>query len=353
MQTVPAALRGRSAGGPAESLRREDMHKTTLKIALDRLDRHVPFFMGAVTPPDGVELQPLEVGLINPESYRDGADRHGRMFRDQEFDICEQSLASYIIARSRGDVSLTAAPVFPRRLFSQLCMFVNVDAGIETPRDLVGKRIGINSFQTTLCVLAKGDLKFEYGVPWEDIHWYLQRDEELPWQSGEGMSLQRIPAGNDAAQMLVEGELDGYVHPSPPPLVYERTDRVRRLFPDSRSESIRYFRKLGYCPIMHVMVFPEHVVEKTPWLPRATVDMWEQAKERTLSWYADPGYSLLLFSRNELDAQRDALSSDPWVSGLAANRANLERFIEYMVDQRLIDRSIPVESLFHESVLAS
>ena len=329
------------------------MNRTRLKIALDRLDRHVPFFMNAVTPPDGVELQPLEVGLVNPQSYRDGADRHGRMFRDQEFDICEQSLASYVIARSRGDTSLTAAPVFPRRLFSQLCMFVNVEAGIETPRDLIGKRVGINSFQTTLCVLAKGDLKYEYGVAWEDVHWFLQRDEELPWQPGDGISLNRIPAGKDAARMLAEGELDAYFHPSPPPLVYERTDRIRPLFSDSRSESIRYFHKLGYCPIMHVMVFPTRVVEEAPWLPRATIEMWEEAKEKTLSYYADPGYSLLLFSRNELDAQREALKSDPWVSGLAANRANLERFIEYMVDQRLIERPIAVESLFHESVLAS
>ena len=313
----------------------------------------MPFFMGAVTPPAGVALQPLEVGLVGAQSYRDGADRHGRMFRDQEFDICEQSLASYIMARSRGDTSLTATPVFPRRLFSQLCMFVNVDAGIETPRDLAGKRIGINSFQTTLCVLAKGDLKYEYGVPWEACHWYVQRDEELSWRSDGGVSLHRIPEGEDAARMLVEGDLDAYVHPSPPPLVHARTDRVRRLFPDSRQESIRYFRRLGYCPIMHVMVLPQRLVDEAPWLPEATIAMWEQAKEKTLAWYADPGYSLLLFSRNELDAQREALQSDPWVSGLAANRANLERFIEYMADQTLIDAPVPVESLFHETVLAT
>ena len=329
------------------------MKKRTLKIALDRLDRHVPFFMDGVTAPHGTELLPLEVGLVNPESYRDGADRHGRMFRDHEFDICEQSLASYIIARSRGNTSLTATPVFPRRLFSQVCMFVNVDAGIETPRDLVGKRVGINSFQTTLCVLAKGDLKFEYGVPWEEIHWFVQREEELPWQSDGSISLQKVPAGTDAAQMLVEGGLDAYVHPSPPPLVYERTDRVRRLFSDSRQESVRYFNKLGYCPIMHVMVFPRRVVDEAPWLPATTIEMWEEAKDKALSWYADPGFSLLLFSRNELDAQRRVLRSDPWVSGLSANRANLERFMEYAADQKLIDEPIPVESLFHESVLAS
>ena len=93
------------------------MKKRILKIALDRLDRHVPFFIDGVTAPDGVELQPLEVGLVNPQSYRDGADRHGRMFRDNEFDICEQSLASYIIAKSRGrhlahrDAGVSSPPV--------------------------------------------------------------------------------------------------------------------------------------------------------------------------------------------------------------------------------------------------
>ena len=111
------------------------------------------------------------------------------------------------------------------------------------------------------------------------------------------------------------GELDAYFHPSPPPLVYERTDRIRPLFSDSRSESIRYFHKLGYCPIMHVMVFPKRVVEEAPWLPGPPSRCGREAKEKTLSYYADPGYSLLLFSRNELDAQREALKSDPWVSG--------------------------------------
>lgn len=327
------------------------MKTRTLKIALDRLDRHIPFFMGAITPPDGYELLPLEVGLVNPGEYRDGADRHGRMFRDREFDICEQSLASYIMARSRGDTTTIATPVFPRRLFSQSCMFVNAAAGIGSPRDLVGRRVGINSFQTTLCVLAKGDLEFEYGVPWKEIHWFVQREEELEWRPGEGVSIEYLAKGRDAAQMLVDGELDAYFHPSPPPVIYRNRDRVRRLFGDARAESVRYFNKLGYCPIMHVMVHPTELVERERWLPKATIDMWDEAKSKTLSYYSDPGYSLLLFGQNELEAESDALRADPWVSGVAANRANLEWFIRYLVDQELIEEAIPVEDLFHESVL--
>jgi 4,5-dihydroxyphthalate decarboxylase len=40
---------------------------------------------------------------------------------------------------------------------------------------------------------------------------------------------------------------------------------------------------------------------------------------------------------------------DPWPSGIKANRANLEDFVRYSLDQGLIDRAIAVEEMFHES----
>lgn len=326
------------------------MNKRSFTMALERHDRHAPFFMGAVKYPDGVEIVPLEIGVGKLTGRRDGQDRHGRMFRDREFDICEQSLSSYIIAKSRG-ATFTAAPVFQRRLFSQNCFYINIDSGIETPADLAGKRVGILSFQTTLCVLAKGDLRWEYGVAWQDINWFVQQAEELAWDGGDGVSIQSIPAGGNAGDMLIAGELDAVVMPNPPPAMMARPDRVQRLFDDPRGECIGYFTKHGYCPIMHLMVFPDEVVEAAPWLPQATIDMCDEATRLTYDYYDDPNFSLLLFSRNELEAQRQQLGRDPWVSGLAANRANLEHFIEFMVDQRLIDAPIAVDDLFHPSVL--
>lgn len=306
--------------------------------------------MGTVAAPDGFELQPLEVGLANAPDRRDGTDRHTRMFRDQAFDICEQSLASYIISKSRGG-PFTATPVFPRRLFSQNCIFVNVESGIETPGDLRGRRVGIMSFQTTLSVQAKGDLKSDYGVPWEAIHWFAQYDEELAWENRGGLSMQRIPAGKTAGQMLVEGDLDAMFHPLPPAEATAKSSPVRRLFADPRDEATAYFQRHGYCPIMHVMVFPQDLVEREPRLPMTTLTLWEEAKRKTEAFYDDPSYSLLLFGRNELERQRVVFGDDPWPSGLAANRTNLERFIAYLVDQGLIDAAIPVESLFDVSVL--
>ena len=326
------------------------MTDRTFTIALERLDRHAPFFMGTVSRLEGVSLRALEVGVGFDPGRRDGIDRHGRMFRDREFDICEQSLASFVMSRARSD-DFVATPVFPRRLFSQICMFVNVDAGIDEPRDLIGKKVAVWSFQTTLCVLAKGDLKSEYGVPWEEMRWYVQHHEEIPWEGGEGLSIQNIPDGKDAGEMLVAGEVDALFHPLPPPAVLRAPGRVRRLFPDSRAEALRHFGKFGYCPVMHLLVFARELVAREPWLPRAMIDVWEDAKRRTDEFYDDPAFLMLMFARNEYEWQRDNMGPDLFPNGLRANRANLEQFIGYLADQRLIDAPVPVDSLFDDSVL--
>ena len=138
-----------------------------LTIALNRYDRHAPFFNGTVTPPDGFSFRPFEVGESTP--MRDGDNRHGRMMNGLEFDVCEMSLSSFVIAVARDpDLALVGVPAFPRRLFSLGQMYVNADAGIDGPKDLIGRNVGLHSFQTTLSVLAKGDLKLDYGVAWEE-----------------------------------------------------------------------------------------------------------------------------------------------------------------------------------------
>src|SRR5581483_7905150 len=318
----------------------------TISIALDRYDRHVPFFLGEVAAPPGITYRALEVGMVPPR--RHGIDRHGRMLRNLEFDAAEVSLASYILARQRG-APLTAVPVFPRRLFSQNHIFVNVDAKIREPRDLIGKRVGIWAFQVTMSVLAKADLQDDYGVAWREVRWVTQHPEEIDW-SGQGLPVERAPEGADLAQMLVDGEIDAFIHPHPPHLVQERTDRVRRLFADPRAESTRYFGRRGYFPIMHLLALRTDVAEELPHLPVALLGAWEDAKRQAQDFYHDPGCALLAFARNDYEAEQSELGADIWPSGLSANRRDLDRFIG-AVDQRLLDSPVSSASLFHRSVL--
>ena len=333
------------------------MTDLTLTIAFERYDRHMPFFTGNVTPPDGVTVKALEVGHTEPTGdqpvhfpRKNGLNRHGRMLHEGEFDICEMSLSSYIMAKARG-LPFTAVPVFPRRLFSQAMFFINTDAGIETPHDLLGKRIAIHAFQVTLAVLAKGDLKFEYGVPWEEIKWFAVDPEKIAFDLKDGVSVERIAPEKDPGEMLIGGELDGLVLPQPPRAVLAGSEKVRRLFPDSKAEELRYYRKYGYFPIMHLFAIKDELVAREPWLPKAFMDMYDQAMRTTNDYYSDPNYSLLPWAQYAHEEQMKVLAEDPWPNGLARNRADLERFIRYSHDQGLIPDIIPVETLFADPVL--
>src|SRR5262245_11604544 len=122
-----------------------------LKMALERYDRHFPFYDSTVPPPDGVELEVLQVG--QSVTLRDGTGRHERMLKGKEFDICEFSMSSFLMAKGRG-LDIAGVPIFPRRLFSASQMFVHPDSGYEHPRDLIGKKVAVSSFQNTLSFLS-------------------------------------------------------------------------------------------------------------------------------------------------------------------------------------------------------
>lgn len=211
-----------------------------LSLALDRYDRHFPFFDGTVRPPPGIRLKVLQVGQT--VELRDGQARHERMLHDREFDICEFSMSSYLMAIDRR-LEITGLPVFPRRLFSAGLFYVHERSQIRSPSDLVGRRVALNSFQTTLSLLAKGDLKFEYGVLWESITWLVVAKEKVPFEAKPGVTIQSLPAECDLGLLLENGEIDALITPHPPRSIVSGQVKARRLFPDSEAEELRYFRK--------------------------------------------------------------------------------------------------------------
>jgi len=313
-----------------------------LSLALSHYDRHIPLFDGSVLA-QGVELQVLEVGQSNPLKH--GQDRHERMLQKGEFDICELSLSSYLIAKSRG-MPFTAIPVFPRRLFSLSQMWVNARAGIHSPRDLIGKKVGLSTFQTTLSVLAKGDLQAEYDVPWRQIDWYVAKDEAVALKPMTGVKMQLLKPGQKIGAMLERGEIAALMVPHPPKEALRGGGNIRRLFADPKAEEAKYFRKNGYYPIMHVLAFKDEVLAKNPWLAKSMTDAFDKAKAACMEYYDDPNWSRFVWGRHLFEEERAAFGDDPWPHGIEKNRANLERFIGYSLDQGLMEKKLGVEELF-------
>jgi len=316
-------------------------------LAVAHYDRHVPFLDGTVTVP-GVELTIKEVGQSIPG--RDGEDRHGRMLRDGEFEAAEVSLSSYLMAKER-QAPFTAIPVVPRRLFCQSLFFVRADSPLSGPQDLAGKRVGINTYQTTLSVLGKGDLEHEYGVPWKSITWVINAEETLPFEPPAGVKLEQAPSGRQIDQMLLAGEIDAALMPHPPSSLIANPEGVRRLFPDARQAEEAYYRENGYWPVMHLVALRQDVAQQHPRLPRALFDAFEQAKRKALWHFEDPNWSMLAWGRHYLEEESHRMRGDPWPNGVARNKANLERFMRYSQEQGLTKQPLAMSELFHESVL--
>jgi 4,5-dihydroxyphthalate decarboxylase len=316
--------------------------KPKLSIALSHYDRHVPFFDGTAQP-KGIDLDILIVG--QSDRQRDGEDRHERMLQKSEFDVAELSLSSYLMAKSRG-MPFTAIPVFPRRLFSLSQMWVNADASIDSPKDLIGKRVGLHSFQNTLATLSKGDLQSEFDVPWRQIHWMLSKKDNIEFEPEKGVKIDQLPDSANIGSMLESGEISAMMTPHPPQPVLRGSKKIRRLFADPKAEDLRYFQKNGFFPIMHVVAFKDDILKRYPEAAQSLFDAFEQAKKICREFYADPNWSWLAWGRQAFEEEQKLLGDDPWPYGLEKNRPNLERFVGYSLDQGLMAKKMPLEELF-------
>lgn len=325
------------------------MANPKLKLAISHYDRYIPLLEG-VASPKGLDLEVLHVG--QSKDGRFGRGRHGRMLRDGEFDVAEVSLSSYLMARARK-LPFTAIPVFPRRLFSQSQIWINPERGIRTPKDLIGRKVGLSTFQTTLSVLAKGDLQAEYGVPWRQIEWHVSRDETVPFTPEDGVVIRKIPEDENIGVMLQRGEIDAIFRPHPPRQALEGSASICRLFPDPKAEEARYYKKYGFYPIMHVIAFKDSVLKDHPGAVPAFLDMFNRINEVTAHYYDDPNWSRLVWGRLHLEEERQLLGSDLWPTGIEKNRTNLETFMSYSRDQGLISGAMSVDSLFASNTLGS
>ena len=101
---------------------------------------------------------------------------------------------------------------------------------------------------------------------------------------------------------------------------------------------------------MHLLAIRRDVAERAPQLAPALISMWEDSKRIAYDYYEDPAYPLLAWGWNAYQEQNSRMASDIWPSGLAANRANLQMFLDACDDQGLMERPLTVEDMFLESV---
>jgi 4,5-dihydroxyphthalate decarboxylase len=278
-------------------------------------------------------------------------ERHWRMARHAEFDICEANVGAYFMERDHG-VELTAIPVFLHRRFRHGFLFANAAAGIRAPKDLIGQKVGGTNFQPASNIWMRGILEEEYGLPHRQVTWVVERSEDVAFAPPSDLRIEMIAPGKRLDVMLAEGEIPAMLSPELPKLFLAGDKRIVRLFPNYKDIELAYFRKTGIFPIMHVTTIKQEIVDKYPWVATNLVKAFEEAKNIAYRRIANPRMVPIAWVRTALEEQEEVLGPDPWAYGLTpANRKNLETVQRYTHQQGMIGKILPLDDLFADTDL--
>jgi 4,5-dihydroxyphthalate decarboxylase len=315
------------------------MGRLRLTLACGDYELTRPLISGEIQP-DGIEL--ISLTMKSPE-------RHWRMIRNQEFDVCEFSLAQFFMVKAQG-LPLAGIPVFPHRRFRHGYIFINTRAGIKGPKGLEGKRVGQRIFQNTAALWMRGILQHYYAVSLKGIQW-INQDEE-PLQIRSDLQIKRVTPGSNLDDLLVKGEIEACIYPEILPSFRKGNPAVGRLFPEVKKEEMKYYQDTGIFPIMHAVVIKQSLVEQYPWVARSLYNAFLEAKGICYRRMEDPRKIALAWVEELLEEQKHVLGQDPYGYGLGdQNRKNVETLAQYAHEQGMIPRQLELKELFLESIL--
>jgi 4,5-dihydroxyphthalate decarboxylase len=321
-------------------------------------ERVEPLMIGTVKA-DGIELVP---------TYSHPAETFWRQLKFGEFEIAEMSMSSYLIARSQG-ADMIALPVFPSRRLFQTELAYHADSGIAKPEDLAGKRLGVAEYQQTAALWIRGILEHDFGVSQYQVHWYMERSEEMShggatgFKPPAGISFNRIAANKSLASTLLENELDVAHIASPWVLQANALDRssrvagrgdwrkIKPLFSDRMAEAARFHRSHGFLPVNHTYIIRGDIHRKYPWAAVNLYRAFVEAKALAQAKFAETIPAALFFGREYAAMTRNLIGDDPFPYGVNANQAMLQTIINFSHEQGLTPRKMTVPELFAESTL--
>jgi 4,5-dihydroxyphthalate decarboxylase len=280
-----------------------------------------------------------------------------RAFKFQEFDVSELSFSSYLRTVAAGTSPYVGIPAFVSRIFRHSGIYIRTDAGIRTPADLRGKRIGLPEYQITAVVWMRGMMQHEYGVKPTEIHWRNGgqeepgRGERTPLKPIPGLDLKPLEGDQTLVGMLRNGELDALFTARAPSSFLKGEPHIARLFPNTRVAEQAYYKKTRLFPIMHLIGIRKTLVEQYPWLAVSVYKAFCEAKALAMVDLRD--VNALMVTLPWLEAETNetiaVMGKDFWKYGIHENLPEIEALTQYVHEQGLTDRKVAVEELFARS----
>ena len=284
------------------------MSQIQLSLAIGEYD-HVRDVLDGVVPIDGVDLTVLRLPV---------EEMFYRFIMHEEFDVSEASFAKMAAFAAQGDRRFVPLPVFPSRVFRHSSIYVRSNAGIGSPEELAGRRVGVPEWAQTAAVYSRGLLAHEYGVDLTAIDWYQGGVNQAGRREKVALDLPpefrlTVIADRSLSDMLIAGELDAMLSARAPASFLSGDTRIRRLFSDYRPVELAYARKTGIFPIMHVVAMRREIYERDRWLAMSLCKAFDKARRRSLERAAEVAVSFfpLPWIADELRIARGLFGDDP------------------------------------------
>jgi len=262
-----------------------------------------------------------------------------RMVRGLEFDVSEMALSTYITARAHGK-RFMGLPIFLVRAFHHGAIVYNTRSGIKSPKDLEGRKVGVNrGYTVTTGLWARGVLQHQYGVDLDKITWMLSGDEHVT-EYRRPSNVVPIEKGKKIADLVASGELPAAIG-----LEIESPD-VKPLIANAAAAGYEALRSRGHYPINHLIVVKDELLDAHEDLASDIFNVFTEAK-RDYILRLQSGQIQNPTRVDDLHRQvMEITGRDPLPYGIAPNRQALEEIIQYAVEQQIIAQPITVEELF-------
>lgn len=284
-----------------------------------------------------------------------------KAFSSAEYEVSELSLSNFLRARVDGECAYCGIPIFPSRSFRHGAFYVRMDSPIRSPRDLIGRKVGVREYSMTAALAARGGLRDQFGVEADQISWIVgdvnERERsniQLPKLYKE-VSLEIAPGGALLDPLLLAGEIDAILAYKPIKSTLGENPLSRRLFADPEAVEKDYYARTGVFPIMHLVGVRTADATADASLVRDTYSAFAQAQDMA---NGDLSYEQALkiglpWLRQEVERTRAVMGRDYWPNGFAANRKVLETMIDWSFKDGLISRRIAPEELFFSEMVST
>jgi 4,5-dihydroxyphthalate decarboxylase len=295
--------------------------------------------------PDG-HTKPLKDGTVRPRTFEIEYEdvpvliqAFRRMVRGLEFDICEMAITTYICSKAFGK-RFTAIPVFPARVFHHGAILYNTKAGIRSPKDLEGRKIGVHrGYTVTTGVWIRSILQHQFGVDLNKITWLLSGDEHVA-EYRPPANVIPIEKGKKLEDMLASGEIPAVVN-----IEMEHPD-VNPLISNPVEAGFEALRSSGHYPINHTVVVKDELLDAHPDLAADIFNAFAEAKRSYVERLRNG--QIVAPSKTDERYKRvmEITGVDPLPYGIEPNRRMIEAVIQYAEEQGIISRPLTMEELF-------